>query len=311
MIRGSEIRQLDVPYVLLTAAHNEEAHIERTLQSVLQQSVLPKRWVIVSDNSTDRTDNIIREHAGKYDFIEFVRVTRPPGYSFAAKILALREGYKRLQGVEYGFIGVLDADIWLEPSYFQELRRRMEQDTSLGIAAGYVHEEVEGRYQSRKFNRIDSVAHAGQLMRRECYEAIGGYAILRFGGEDTHATISARMKGWQARSLPDLKIYHQRHTASVGGELPGQFRQGQMDYHLGYDALFGIVKCISRMMHQPFVVGGFVRMCGFAWPYIRRDKREVSQDFVEFVRKEQRKRMSSFFVSCKNRTTLQHIWKVH
>jgi glycosyl transferase family 2 len=297
---GPEIRHLATPYVLLTAAHNEEAHIEGTLQSVLMQRVLPMRWVIVSDNSSDHTDEIIREYARKHDFIELVRVTRPPGYSFAAKNLALREGYKRLQDVEYKFIGVVDADILLEPSYFQELLRRMEEDRSLGIAAGFVYEEVDGRFQSRNYNRIDSVAHAGQLVRRDCYEAIGGYAILRFGGEDTHATISARMNGWQARSLPDLKIYHQRHAATAGGELHGLFRQGQMDYHLGYDALFEFAKCISRMIHQPFFVGGFVRMCGFAWPYIRRDKREVSQDFVEFVRKEQRKRMSSFFVPDKN-----------
>ncbi len=298
---GSEIHHLDgPPYVLLTAAHNEEAHIEGTLQSVLLQNVLPKRWVIVSDNSSDRTDDIIRDYAREHDFIKFVRVTRPPGYNFAAKNLALREGHERLQDVEYRFIGVLDADVLLEPSYFQGILRQMDSNPSLGIAAGYVHEEVQGQFQSRKYNRIDSVAHAAQLVRRECYEAIGGYAILRFGGEDTHATVSARMKGWQARSLPFLKIYHRRHTASVGGELRGQFRQGQMDYHLGYDALFEVLKCISRMMHQPFLVGGFVRMCGFAWPYIRRDKREVSQDFVEFVRKEQRKRMSSFLVSRKN-----------
>lgn len=296
----SEIRHLAAPYVLLTAAHNEEAHIEGTILSVLMQTVLPMRWVIVSDNSSDRTDEIIRDYARQQDFIDFLRVTRPPGYSFAAKNLALREAYKRLQGVEYRFIGVLDADILLEPSYFQELLRRMDEDRSLGIAAGFVYEEVDGRFQSRNYNRIDSVAHAGQLVRRECYETIGGYAILKFGGEDTHATVSARMKGWQARSLPDLKIYHQRQTATVGGELHGLFRQGQMDYHLGYDALFEIGKCISRMVLHPFFVGGFVRMCGFAWPYIRRDKREVSQDFVEFVRKEQRKRMSSFFGSGRN-----------
>jgi poly-beta-1,6-N-acetyl-D-glucosamine synthase len=294
---GAEIHNRDTSYVLLTAAHNEEANIAKTLQSVVQQSALTKKWIIVSDNSTDRTDEIIREYAGRHDFIEFVRVTRPPGHNFAAKILALREGYKLLQGVEYGFIGNLDADISLEPSYFQQLRQRMAEAPSLGIAAGSVYEEVDGRFQPREHNRTYSVPHAAQLARRECYEAIGGYAILKFGGEDTHATTSARMKGWQARSFPDLKIYHQRHTGSGGGQLRSAFRQGQMEYHLGYDVAFEILKCISRMRAQPFLVAGFLRMLGFAWPYIRRDNRDVTKEFVAFIREEQRRRLSSFFVS--------------
>lgn len=177
-------------YVLTTAAHNEEANIARTLESVTHQSVLPKRWVIVSDNSTDRTDKIVREYAQQHEFIELVRVTRPAGRNFAAKILALREGYKLLKDVEYAFIGNLDADISLDPSYFQQLLQRMNSTPSLGIAAGFVYEEVDGRFQNRRQNRIYSVPHGAQLVRRECFEAIGGYAVLKFGGEDTHATAS-------------------------------------------------------------------------------------------------------------------------
>jgi hypothetical protein len=173
----------------------------------------------------------------------------------------------------------------------------MTAASSLGIAAGFVHEEMDGRFQSREVNRTFSVAHAAQLVRRECYEAIGGYAILKFGGEDTHATISARMRGWEAKSFPDLKIYHQRHTGFDTGHLRSAFRQGQMEYHLGYDVLFELIKCISRMKERPFFVGGIFRMAGFVWPYMHPEKRAVSKEFVAFMRKEQRKRMTSFFFS--------------
>ena len=105
------------------------------------------------------------------------------------------------------------------------------------------------------------------------------------------------MKGWQARSFPDLKIYHQRHTGTSVGQLRGAFREGQMEYHLGYDVLFEMLKCISRMSERPFLTGGFLRMLGFAWPYIRRDHRPVTKEFVAFMRKEQRRRLSGFFVS--------------
>lgn len=285
----------DISYVLLSAAHNEEANIGKTIETVARQNAQPKRWIIVSDNSSDRTDEIIGEFAGRHNFIELVQVKRPAGRNFAAKVLALREGYKRLQGSEYGFIGNLDADIVLEPTYFEDLRQRMMEAPMLGIASGSIYEEEKGQFRPRAHNRVYSVPHAAQLVRRACYEDIGGYAILKFGGEDTHATTSARMKGWQVRSFPDLKIYHQRHTGNTAGQLRGAFRQGQMEYHLGYDFLFEILKCLGRMKEQPFIVAGFMRMVGFLWPYIKRDDRTVSKEFVAFIRREQRSRLTSGF----------------
>src|SRR5216683_7554359 len=103
-------------YVLMTAAHNEEADIERTIQSVLAQTVLPKRWLIVSDNSTDRTNEIVQRYADKNDFIRFLSLTRPPGRNFASKVIALRSGEHLLKDASYDFIGNMDADLSVSPS---------------------------------------------------------------------------------------------------------------------------------------------------------------------------------------------------
>ncbi len=108
-------------YVLMTAAYNEEENIEQTILSVLSQTILPKRWVIVSDGSVDKTDAIVQSYETKYEFIRFVRVTRAPGRSFASKIVALQNGSALLEDVEYDFIGNVDADISVGPSYFEDL----------------------------------------------------------------------------------------------------------------------------------------------------------------------------------------------
>src|SRR5690349_3635311 len=92
-------------YVLMTAAYNEEALIEKTIQCVLSQTVLPRRWVIVSDGSTDRTDEIVERYARQHDFIRFVRVSRPVGRSFGSKVRALRLGAELLAEVEFDYIG--------------------------------------------------------------------------------------------------------------------------------------------------------------------------------------------------------------
>jgi poly-beta-1,6-N-acetyl-D-glucosamine synthase len=283
----------DHSYVLMTASHNEEANIDKTIESVLRQTLLPKRWVIVSDNSTDRTDEIIQGYAAKHDFIRFLRVTRPPGRSFASKVVALRHGSKFLEETAYQFIGNIDSDVSVEPQYFESIIDRLRANPQLGIAGGFVCEELDGEFQSRKTNSVHSVAHAAQLVRRECYEAIGGYAILEYGGEDWHAQMSAQMMGWIVEAFPELKIFHHRSTGTSGSLLRYLFRQGRMDYAFGSAPLFEFFKCCGRLLGKPFLIGAMTRFGGFAWSYIRRDKRPVSNEFIAFLRKEQMSRVSS------------------
>jgi GT2 family glycosyltransferase len=283
-------------YVLMTAAYNEEAHIERMIMSVLSQTVLPKRWVIVSDGSVDKTDDIIRGYAVEHDFIRFMRRTRPPGRSFGSKARALIGALKFLEDVQYEFIGNVDADVWLEPSFFEDLLNHFNRRPSLGLAGGqFFEEDDEGEFKSRELNRTYSVTHAAQLVRRDCYQAIGGYAVLEYGGEDWHAEVTAKMKGWEIESFPALKIFHQRHTGEAGSLLRYKFRQGRMDHSLGCDPSFEIFKCLLRIPQRPFVIGCIARLMGFFWSSVRRDEIPVSDEFVAYLRHEQRARLVSLF----------------
>src|SRR5215472_2657587 len=153
-------------YVLMTAAYNEQAHIEETIASVLSQSLLPERWVIISDGSTDGTDSIVEKYASHFDFIRFLRVTRTPVHNFQSKVLALHKAEPLLQGAEFAFVGNLDAGISVGPSYFEHLLSFFEHDRQLGIASGFVYEESAGQFSSRASNRSHAVPHAAQLVRR-------------------------------------------------------------------------------------------------------------------------------------------------
>ena len=277
----------------MTAAYNEEANIEKTLESVLSQTLLPDRWVIVSDGSVDRTDEIVEKYAMQYGFIRFLRMTRTPGRSFGSKVIALRAGSELLKDIAFDFIGNLDADISLGRSYFEDLIAYFERRPKLGLVGGFVCEEVNGEFQSRRSNRVYSVAHAAQLLRRECYEAIGGYAVLEYGGEDWHAQICAEMKGWKVEAFPELKIFHHRHTGEGDNLLRHKFRQGRMDYSFGSAPLFEILKCLERLPENPFFAGGISRLMGFTWSYLCRDSRPVSDEFVAFLRREQNEKILS------------------
>jgi glycosyltransferase involved in cell wall biosynthesis len=277
----------------MTAAHNEEADIERTIQSVLAQTIRPARWLIVSDNSTDRTNEIVQRYADENSFICFLRVTRPPGRNFASKVVALRSGEHLLKDVPYDFIGNMDADLSVEPTYFEDLMRQFELNPRLGLAGGFVYEEKNGQFVSRSVNQVYSVAHAAQLVRRECYEGFGGYAVLRYGGEDWHAQTSARMKGWEAHSVPELKIFHHRPTGGATNFVRSGFRLGKLDYSFGTYPIFEAIKCAGRLPKHP--LGALIRLAGFAYSFLRREPFLLSPELVAFLRKEQKERMLSLF----------------
>jgi glycosyltransferase involved in cell wall biosynthesis len=272
---------------------------------VLAQTRLPERWVIVSDGSVDRTDEIVQSYAAANDWVRFLRMVRAPGRSFGSKVRALQAGGQLLEGVSSDFVGNLDADVSLEPFYFEKLMARFHERPTLGIAGGFVCEDTAGEFQSRRSNRTYSVAHAAQLVRRECYESIGGYAVLEYGGEDWHAQTSARMKGWEAEAFPELKIFHHRHTGEGDNLLRHKFRQGRMDYSFGSDPLFEMLKCAERIPEKPFLFGSMARFAGFVWSGVRGDQRPVSREFIDFMRGEQRTKLRSMFSIGSQRTALR------
>lgn len=282
-------------YVLMTAAHNEEAFIEKTISSVLAQTVLPKRWVIVSDGSTDRTDQIIEGFLKQHEFIHFLKVPRPAGRNFGSKGMALQRGIKLLDGISFEFIGNLDADVAVGPAYFETLMNHFERDSKLGLAAGFIHEQQNGEFRSRRANRPDSVPHGAQLVRRECYTAIGGYSVFEHGGEDWYAQQCAKMNGWRAEAIPALAVFHHRHTGTANKPLRNHFRSGRMDYSFGSDPVFELMKCAVRAGEKPWLVGAVTRFLGFVWSGVRREKRPVPREFINFLRKEQRAKILDVF----------------
>ncbi len=282
-------------YVLMTAAHNEEAFIEKTIKSVVAQTVLPARWAIVSDGSTDGTDEIVESYAKQHQFIHFLKLARPAGRNFGSKGVALQRSCKLVEGLPFGFIGNVDADVAVEPSYFELLMNHFERDPKLGIAAGFIHEKENGEFRSRASNRTDSVSHAAQLVRRECYEAIGGYSIFKYGGEDWHAQQCAKMNGWGAEAIPALTVFHQRVTGGANSPLRHQFRSGRSDYSFGSDPIFEFLKCAARLSERPWLLGAVTRFLGFVWSGVSRENRPVPRDFIDFLRKEQRAKILGAF----------------
>jgi glycosyltransferase involved in cell wall biosynthesis len=280
-------------YVLVTAARNEEACIEKTIISVTCQTILPKKWVIVSDGSTDHTDEIIKRYMEHHDFIQLVQRRGDVEPNFGSQVQAINVGYEHLKNLEYGFIGNLDGDVSFDPAYYETVLEKFQQNQRLGLAGGFIYEQYNGKFVGRKFNTARSVAHAIQLFRRECYEDIGGYIPLIYGGADSVAEDMARMKRWEVRAFPELKVFHHKCGLSARGIVRESIRQGLMDYWIGNHPLFEIMKCLRRAKQKPYLVVAFVRMVSFIWPYCYREKRALSDEFIKYLRKDQMNRLKT------------------
>ena len=84
-------------YVLITPARNEERFITKTLDSMVAQTLLPERWVIVDDGSTDRTAELVQSYSRRFPWIELVQRVQRPDRSFAGKVHAFNIGFERVR----------------------------------------------------------------------------------------------------------------------------------------------------------------------------------------------------------------------
>ena len=297
-MNGKELMSADgrrPKYLIVTAAYNEEAHIEKVIRSVVAQTIPPSRWIIVSDGSTDATDELVEAYAKDHAFILPVRIAETHARNFAAQVAAINLGIARASDLDYDFVGNLDADVSFQHDYFERLLGKFAQDRSLGLAGGWICEANTRVFHPRPTNSSRSVAHAVQLFRRECFQQCGGYVPLPYGGPDWLAELRCRMEGWTVRSFPELRVHHHRPTSSAGGRLRGWFRQGLMDHSFGSHPAFEAVKLIRRLRCRPYVIGALARFYGFLWAASQGYPRAVSTDVVRFLRKEQTTRLLRLF----------------
>jgi glycosyltransferase involved in cell wall biosynthesis len=285
----------DSPYILVTAARNEAAHIMPTIWSVTAQTRPPRRWIIVSDGSTDNTDDIVRFFAGKYPYIELLHIDAKADRNFGSKALAIDAGYKKICETEHDFVGILDADVSFGVDYYEQVIERFNKDARLGISGGVLTDIADGRRMLQLTSPAWSVSGPVQMFRKECWREIGGYLPIR-GGIDAAAEVMARMKGWTVCAFPELQVLHRRLTGKENHSVFGIcFHRGLEDYHLGYHPLFFIAKSIRCFRMRPFVIGGLIMLCGYFWAGVSRKKRAVSEDFVRYLRQEQIMRLCACF----------------
>jgi glycosyltransferase involved in cell wall biosynthesis len=283
-----------VKYVLITPAHNEERFITKTLESMVAQTLLPERWIIVNDGSTDKTADIAANYAQRFPWIQLVHRSPRLDRHFGAKVHAFNAGLARIGSLDFDVIGNLDADISFDPEYLSFLMRKFSEDPKLGVAGTPFTEE--GGYDSAhdSFEGENHVAGGCQLFRRRCFEDVGGYMPNQAGGVDWIAVTTARMKGWKTRSFPDKRFHHYRTLGTAGrSSMAAIFSYGEKDYYLGGSPVWQLCRVAYRMTKKPFVIEGLALLSGYCWAALRRIERPITPELMRFHRREQMKKLKA------------------
>jgi len=279
-----------VNYIIITPAFNEEKYIAETIKSVLLQTIKPKLWVIVDDGSTDQTANIINEYANQHPWIQYVYRSKESGQTYyASNVCAILEGIKEVSSISFEYLAILDADISLFDNYYQTIFQLFSQDPRLGIVSGSCADRIGDTLKTHLYDRR-SCAKAIMVFRKECFDQIGGFVPMRYGGEDTVACFTARMLGWKTWAYYELLVIHNKPlgTGPSSDILKIRFRQGIGEYYRGSHPLFVFLKFLRRCVKEsPYVIGGLSMLVGFIRAHWLGEERQISDELVRFIRKEQ------------------------
>jgi len=283
---------LVMKYVLISPARNEEKFIRKTLDSMVAQTLLPERWLIVDDGSDDKTAEIAGDYAKRFPWIELVRRPQRLDRNFAGKVYAFNAGLERISSLPFDVVGNLDADISFEPDYLEFLMRKISEDAKIGVVGTPFTED--GGYDSAKdsFEGENHVAGGCQLFRRQCFADVRGYVPNPTGGIDWIAVTSARMKGWKTRSFAEKRFHHYRALGTAGRSgISASFSYGEKDYYLGGSPVWQLFRVAYRMTKRPLLIDGLALLAGYSWGAVRRIKRPVSRDLMRFHRAEQMRKL--------------------
>jgi biofilm PGA synthesis N-glycosyltransferase PgaC len=276
-------------YIIITPARDEEKYIERTILSVVQQTIRPVQWIIVNDGSRDNTGAIIDRFAQRYPWITAThRSNRGFRQAGGGVIDTFYDGYAQVASQEWDFIVKLDADLSFAPDYFQLCFGEFAKDPRLGVGGGAIYHEENGVLKLEP-NPIFHVRGATKIYKRRCWDDLDG--LLHAPGWDTVDEVKANMLGWSTRSFLHLPVSHFRFTGAAEGAWKDCVKNGRANYVAGYHPLFMLVKSLRRVVKRPYLTGSIGLICGFISGYLQGACQVEDRALIRYTRTQQMRRL--------------------
>lgn len=276
-------------YVVVTPARNEAEYIGRTVSSMLKQTVLPQRWVVVDDGSTDDTAAIVAEATGDVDWVELVRRADRGHRSAGTGVMAaFNEGRAQLGALDWEFLVKLDGDLEFGEDYFERCLAEFAADPTLGITGGTVYDVYPDRISHDPHPQFH-VRGATKMYRRDCWNDIDGLIVAP--GWDTLDEVKANQLGWTTRTLPEPPIYQLRPTGEASGTWSNWSKNGAAAYKSGYHPAFVVARAGRRLIKPPSIVAPTALVWGYAKAWVTKIDRVDDPELLRYVKQQQWNRL--------------------
>ena len=275
-------------YYIVIPAHNEEAFIALTLESLISQTVLPKKVVVVNDNSTDKTAEIVTAFAKENPFITLVNKTSSAIHLPGSKVIqAFHKGFETLDE-DYDIIVKLDADLILPNNYFETVLNIFEKDATIGMAGGFAYIEKNGEWILENLTDKDHIRGAFKAYRKECFKQIGNLKPAM--GWDTVDELLSKFYGWKVVTDASLIVKHLKPTGANYNKT-ARYKQGEAFYTLGYGFLITSIASakLAMMKKKPLLFLDYIK--GFWKAKAAKTPLLVTAEQAKFIRKYRLKKM--------------------
>jgi glycosyltransferase involved in cell wall biosynthesis len=275
-------------YYIVIPAHNEEAFISLTLQSLILQTHLPKKVVVVNDNSTDKTAEIVLAFAKNNPFISLVNKNSSAIHLPGSKVIqAFHKGFETLDD-NYDVIVKLDADLILPNNYFETIMQHFQKDSSIGMAGGFAYIEKNGEWILENLTDKDHIRGAFKAYRKQCFKQIGNLKPAM--GWDTVDELLSKFYNWRVITDRSLIVKHLKPTGANYNKT-ARYKQGEAFYTLGYGfAITAIASAkLAIMKKKPLLfidyINGFLKAKSANAPLL------VTSEQAKFIRNYRLKKM--------------------
>jgi glycosyltransferase involved in cell wall biosynthesis len=267
---------------IVIPSYNEEAFISLTLQSLISQTLLPKKVVVVNDNSTDKTAEIVLAFAKENPFISLVNKTSENVHLPGSKVIqAFQKGFDTLED-NYDIIVKLDADLILPNNYFERISDIFEKDSKVGMAGGFCYIEKNGDWVLENLTDKDHIRGALKAYRKETFKQIGGLKPAM--GWDTVDELLCKFYDWKVVTEESLHVKHLKPTGANYNKT-ARYKQGEAFYTLGYGFLITAIASakLAMMKKKPFLFLDYMK--GFGKAKSSNTPLLVNQEQAKFIRK--------------------------
>jgi len=227
---------------IVIPAHNEERFISKTLDSLVSQTLPPKKIVVVNDHSTDNTANIVKDFINKHEYISLINTISSKDHMPGSKVInAFYQGYQALDK-NYDVVCKFDADLIFPPTYLEKIVDHFQKNKTIGMVGGFCYIEKNGNWELENLTNKDHIRGALKAYRNQCFKDISGLKPAM--GWDTIDELLAQYHNWQIKTDESLIVKHLKPTGNTYNPK-AKYKQGEAFYRMRYGLVITTIASIK------------------------------------------------------------------